>query len=95
MVKHFEINADHLVAVETNERRGTGDPPASNGWTKYEEYVLRELKRQSTQQDKLMECLSGVKSDISGLKARAGMWGAVAGILGASAVGLAIKMALL
>ena len=77
------------------DRRDTGPQPMpappGDGWNRYEEYVLRELDRQSRKQEAVLECLSRIKADIAGLRARAGAWGAIAGIIGGVLVAAAVK----
>lgn len=64
-----------------------------NGWSKWEEHVLAELNRH----DKWLANISHVQSEtliaIAGLKARSGVWGALAGLAtAATALGIAVAV---
>lgn len=77
--------------------------PADNGWDNYKLLVVDTLKRleQAAQDhdrrdderfEKLHETLEGIRSDISSLKFRSGVWGALAGMIPALAVLLVLYL---
>jgi len=54
-------------------------PPRTNGWSRWEKYVLKELTRQGHQQEEVLKKISHIKEDIATLKVKSGLWGAGAG----------------
>ena len=54
-----------------------------SGWSEYEKYVVSELERHSSCLSELKRDMSLVKESLAGLKVKAGIWGAVAGIAAA------------
>jgi hypothetical protein len=65
-----------------------GEQPQGNGWSKWENHVLLELKRLNSCHDdvvkgqtEILQVVSTLKEEISALKVKAGIWGAAAGCL--------------
>lgn len=60
--------------------RGNGqfDP---DGWTVWSKHVLTELERQGEVSDDIQDKLHLLHLDVVSLKARAAVWGAVAGLI--------------
>ncbi len=56
-----------------------------NGWTDWSRYVLKELERLSGGQEKMVERMGEMTTEIATLKVKAGVWGAVAGLIPAAA----------
>jgi hypothetical protein len=54
-----------------------------NGWSRAEEHVRSELRRLSEGQDLMLEHIIQIKEVVAGLKVKASIWGAIAGILAA------------
>ena len=52
-----------------------------NGWGKHETHVLEELKRINKCLEENNKIMLAVQIDISMLKVKAGLWGAVAGLI--------------
>jgi len=59
-----------------------------NGWSRYEEYVLRELERLGDAVERIDASMGRQESAISALKVRSGVWGFVAGLLPAIAAAI-------
>lgn len=53
----------------------------NGSWTRSEKYVMTELKRHSRNADKMLGLLVKIQVDIGQLKVKAGVWGAIAGII--------------
>lgn len=60
-----------------------------NGWNEWSKYVLKELERLNGVYTILDGKLDEIMKDVSTLKVKAGMWGAIAGMIPV-AVALAI-----
>lgn len=54
-----------------------------NGWERYQKHVLAELERFNESHDKIVEKLEKVRIDIAKLQVKAGITGAIGGLLGA------------
>jgi hypothetical protein len=54
------------------------DPPG-NGWSRYQVYVLLELKRINRELVDVREALTKVSADVLTLKVKAATWGGLAG----------------
>jgi len=52
-----------------------------NGWNEWSRHVLSELERLSDNCDKINEKLMIISSEIASLKVKAGVWGALAGMI--------------
>jgi len=76
------------------------DDPKGNGWDEWKRYVLGELKRVSDEQTDMrkenvaqhvaiLSSISDLKSDLSALKVKAGVWGLIGGAIPVS-IGLLI-----
>jgi hypothetical protein len=61
-----------------------------NGWSAYERLVMDKLDTLEERVDALDEKLTLVRIDVAGLKVRAGVWGAVAGMIPALVTSLAV-----
>lgn len=59
-----------------------------NGWTKWENHVLAELKRLNGWIEAVDQKLDKVSEEISGLKGKSGIWGLIGGFI--PAVGVAL-----
>jgi len=55
-----------------------------NGWEKYQQLVLSEIKDLKEQVAHVYRNLTDLKIDVAQLKVKAGVFGAVAGFLGAA-----------
>lgn len=56
------------------------DPP-SNGWDRYQVFVLEELKRVNAELGELRTALGKLDRDILTLKVKAATWGGIAGFV--------------
>jgi hypothetical protein len=99
----IDIGKRKMERTNTAELIRPSEPapqPPPSGWTKHEEYVLRELQRLARAQERTIEKLTefqiAICADVSSLRTKAGTWGAIAGIIGSTVIGaivmLAIKM---
>jgi len=57
-----------------------------NGWAEWSRYVLKELEDNNKDHKEILVKLNNVEVGLAVLKAKAGVWGAVAGFLISSAV---------
>ena len=57
-----------------------------DGWEKWQEHVLAELKRLNENYETIDCKVDKVCVDIAGLKVKSGIWGAVAGAIPASII---------
>ena len=64
------------------------DQIAVDGWTKWENHVLAELKRLNGWLETVDGKLDKVSIDISGLKVKSGVWGLLGGFIPALTVAL-------
>ena len=56
-----------------------------NGWSKHETHVLEELKRMNKCLEENNKVMMAIQIDVSALKVKAGIWGAVAGLIPSAA----------
>ena len=56
-------------------------PPDGDGWNEWRKYVLITLGKVVTGQDKLEAGQARIETKIAVLKVRAGLWGAIAGLI--------------
>jgi hypothetical protein len=61
-----------------------------NGWSAYEKLVMGELAALKTEVAAIDEKLTLIRIDVAQLKVKAGIWGAVAGMIPALVTGLAV-----
>jgi hypothetical protein len=61
-----------------------------NSWSAYEKLVMNKLDTLEDRVDALDDKLTLVRIDVAGLKVRAGIWGAVAGLIPALVTSLAV-----
>ena len=66
-------------------------PENGDGWGEWRIYVIRSLESNDKDHKEIMDCLSDIKKEVAALKVKAGMWGAVAGVL-AGAVPILITL---
>lgn len=59
-----------------------------NGWREAERLVMSRLNEHTRKLDIIDGHLTGIKVDIGILKAKAGMWGAIAGIIAGGVISL-------
>ncbi len=59
---------------------------ADNGFSKWQEYILQELKRLGEVIDKFDGKLDKINVAIAVLRVKSGIWGAIAGLIPASIV---------
>lgn len=52
-----------------------------NGWSEYQRLVLDKLEGLEQGHKELSDAVAGIKTDIAVQKAKAGMWGAIAGFV--------------
>lgn len=62
----------------------------ANGWSAYERLVMDKLRHLEAEVAALDEKLTLVRIDVAGLKVRAGVWGAIAGMVPALITSLAV-----
>jgi hypothetical protein len=62
----------------------------SNGWSAYEKLVMSKLETLEERVDGIDDKLTLVRIDVAGLKIRAGIWGATAGMIPAFVTSLAV-----
>lgn len=67
-------------------------PEDTNGWHEWSKHVLIELKRLDTSLEEVHKELHGISLDLAMLKVKAGIWGAIAGLIPAV---LALAMSML
>ena len=53
----------------------------SNGWSEWQNHVLCELQRLSTSIDNLSTIIHDNSKELAALKVKAGIWGAIAGMI--------------
>lgn len=53
----------------------------TNGWSKWENHVLKEIKRLETAHLATLAQVSKVREDIAGLKVKSGVWGIIGGTI--------------
>lgn len=56
-------------------------PDEKNGWNEWSKFVLKELERLNTCYERLDEKLDNMTNEITALKLKAGVWGALAGAI--------------
>lgn len=61
-------------------------PDVQNGWNEWSKYVLKELERLNTCQERIEHDIGTIKTEIATLKVRSGVWGGVAGLIPAIGV---------
>lgn len=61
-------------------------PELSNGWEQWSRHVLVELNRLNNNYERLNEKIDQVCLDVATVKVKAGVWGAIAGIIPAALV---------
>lgn len=61
-----------------------------NGWEKWENHILAELKRQNDLISKIFDKLDRMNGDIVALKVKAGFWGVIGGGIVTVAGGIVI-----
>jgi hypothetical protein len=54
---------------------------ASNGWNEWSRHVLQELVRLNAEQQRLSDRMEKVLVEVSALEVKAGIWGALGGLL--------------
>ena len=64
----------------------------NSGWSEYELYVVSSLDRHEKALGKLHNDMADVKQSVAGLRVKAGVWGAIAGVV---SVGIPATIALL
>ena len=57
-----------------------------NGWSEWSKYVLKELEDNDKDHKEILAGLKKIEIDLATLKAKAGVWGALAGFIISSAV---------
>ncbi len=57
------------------------DPNDNNGWNEWSRHVLAELKRQNDAIENIEKNLGKISIDIAMLQVKAGVWGAIAGMI--------------
>lgn len=62
--------------------------PINNGWDKHAKLVLSELERLNQNHYHLTTTVQNIRIDIAMLNVKAGMWGALGGILAAIGAGV-------
>lgn len=62
----------------------------TNGWSAYEKLVMSKLETLEDRVDAIDDKLTLVRIDVAGLKIRAGIWGAGAGMIPALVTSLAV-----
>ena len=67
--------------------------PVNNGWTRWENFVIRKLDNHDDKLEEILCALQKFGSRIAVLEVKAGIWGLLAGILGTIAT-ILIAMAL-
>lgn len=53
----------------------------TNGWDRWQKYVVNTLEDMKKGQDELYAEITDVRIEVAGLKVKAGIWGALAGVL--------------
>ena len=59
-------------------------PDSTNGWSEYRRLVLHELEKHSSWMGEMDDKIDRLRTDISTLKVKSGLWGAAAGIVPAA-----------
>ena len=52
-----------------------------NGWNEWKNHILLEIQKYGERLDKIDQKINRLCYDISALKVKAGLWGAIAGII--------------
>lgn len=60
----------------------------SSDWRQYQYFVLEELKRCNLKLDEMDKVIQEMRDDVTTLKVKAGVWGAVAGFVAAIVIKL-------
>lgn len=58
--------------------------PQKDGWDSWANHVLAELTRHNEWNNKLSDQIAAMSNEISMLKVKAGVWGAIAGLIPAA-----------
>ncbi len=58
----------------------------SNGWIEYRKLILSELERMNRNMESLRDDVEGLRREVSMLKVKSGVWGAIAGAVPATLV---------
>ena len=53
----------------------------ANGWGEWKRLILASIERQDREHSELIRSLDAVRIDLAGLKVKAGIWGALAGLI--------------
>lgn len=59
----------------------SSNDPNINGWNEWSKYVLKELERLNVCYEKLDTRLDTITTDLALLKAKAGVWGLLGGLI--------------
>ena len=87
------ISSEGLAQVYTPDLRGHGLTPKrrgdvdyinqmdDDGWTQWSKFVLKELERLNHCYEQIQKDITKVREDIAMLRVKAGVWGALAGLV--------------
>lgn len=60
--------------------------PIPNGWNEYQKLVLSKLEEHDKHFENIYKAQNAIRIDIATLKVKAGVWGAIAGLIPTSCV---------
>ena len=63
-----------------------------NDWNEYKKLILRKMDEDQAKWDKMFDLVSGLRSDVNGLKAKSRIAGGVAGTVGAGIVAFIVSL---
>ena len=56
-------------------------PGDSNGWNEWKNLVLRDLKQNKEDHDKIIDSINAIDNSIVALKVKSGVWGLIGGAI--------------
>lgn len=63
-----------------------------NDWNEYKQLILSKMAEDEKRWDRMFDIVSGIKTDVSGLKAKAAIAGGIAGVVGTAVVTAAVSL---
>lgn len=63
-----------------------------NDWNEYKRLILNKMEEDEKKWDRMFDIVTGIKADVSGLKAKAAVAGGIAGIVGTAIVTAVVSL---
>jgi hypothetical protein len=73
-------------------KHNPGEVMPKNDWNEYKRLILSKMDEDEKRWTKMFEIVSGIKSDVSGLKAKAAIAGGIAGVVGTAVVTAVVEL---